>query len=73
MITQLTIFSTGIYCHYCKADPGRKEGSDVVWNGFVDKDNGLHCCWHCRQQHYQAKSHTDQRHQYSEFPVIVNP
>ena len=72
MTTQLTIFSTGITCSYCKQDPGRKEGG-VVWDGFLDKDTNQYVCFPCQFTHYHAKSKTEYNNLYSEFPVIIQP
>lgn len=69
MCEQLTIFSTGVLCDHCKNDPGRK--SEVVWDGFLDKDTGQHVCFDCQRKHYELKSKTEHKGLYSEFPVTI--
>ena len=60
-------------CHYCKEDPGLKRGSEVIWNGFLDRDMDLRVCNRCKQLHYVVKSKTEHAHQYSEFPIVIPP
>lgn len=57
-------------CHYCHTDPGH--GPTGVWKGFLDKDMNIHVCMACRQVHYQAKSLTEYKGLYSEFPVMIH-
>ncbi len=71
MTAQLTIFHTGITCDHCGEDPGRK--SEVVWQGFLDKDTGHKVCWKCYHKHYYEKWKGEHRGKFSEFPVIVKP
>ncbi len=68
---QLDFTRSGICCDYCGEDPGIKEISSVVWNGFLDKDTGQHVCFRCRDAHYQKKFEIeDFKGLYSEFPVV---
>jgi hypothetical protein len=39
--------------------------------GFLDKDTNQLVCNDCRKTHYQAKSKTEYKGLYTEFPVII--
>ncbi len=58
-------------CEYCGENPGPKLGNKFLWNGFLDKDTNQLVCNDCRKNHYQAKSRTEYKGLYTEFPVII--
>lgn len=60
-------------CDYCGKNPGPRQDNKNIWNGFYDKDMNLLVCWICRGRHYKAKSKTEFKNLYTEFPVpIIN-
>lgn len=58
-------------CEYCGENPGAKENSENMWNGFLDKDTNQLVCFKCRQKHYEAKAKTKFKYLYTEFPVCL--
>lgn len=58
-------------CHYCKKDPGHAKNNKYVWAGFLDKDLKIFVCMNCREKHYKAKSKTESKNLYTEFPVVM--
>jgi hypothetical protein len=67
---QLNLFGTGIFCSHCKKEMWRKPKSCVV-EGFLDYNTKEHCCWNCKNVHYEKKSKTKFANMYMEFPVVV--
>ena len=58
-------------CEYCGKNPGKKPGNKFLWNGFLDKDTNQLVCFDCRKLHYEAKSKTEFKGLYTEFPVYA--
>lgn len=65
---QSNLFSDKI-CIWCKTNPGTHPNNPILWDGFIDSDNGILCCNNCKDNHYAVKQKV--RLTYSETPVYA--